>query len=245
MRSQVLHIAVAVLCAVPALASVNLEATCSDGQAHITLIMANSYGTEGLGFVVSRSIVGLCEEPEIIISDRILLPPPTDDCTSPEILEFTVPAPIPNVVYRFEALFVDQSGAEVSPRYPSCNVTAAPRLVDHVSDGDAVVMRGKLSWGPSISNHMSVYIEPCAEGCWGPAGALYNLQELVPMDSPLAAEAFIRSVVDVVGLPSEPSGMADFAADFVFTEVRRVETGECGPVPNENTSWGALKATYR
>ena len=143
MRQLWIGVALYILYAAPTVAKINLEATCAGGEAQLRLTMVNGYGVDGLGLVIYQSIVGLCDEAQLVTPERILLPPP-GDCVPPEVVDLTVPAPISNVVYRFEARFVDESFNSVRPPDSQCWFLPAHSSVDHASDGDAVTMRGWL-----------------------------------------------------------------------------------------------------
>ncbi len=107
-------------------------------------------------------------------------------------------------------------------------------------------MRGMLSWaGPYFGSNYNVYIHACESGCWGPTDGVYLLASLEPLENQLVIDAIQHKIVDVVGLPWEPTGMADPGLGFVYSEVRETEGGACGPVPNQETTWGSLKALYR
>ncbi len=254
MRHLWIGVALCIFCAAPTSAKIDLFVTCSDGEAHIGLSMVNGFGVDGLGIDIYQSIVGLCDEPQLVTPEPIPLPPQAVNCLPREFVALTVPAPIPNVVYRFEARFVDESRNPIQHPLSMCWFMPAHSSVDYASDGDAVTMRGRLWWrGPYFGTSYNVYIIPCESGCWGQVGGSYQgqigqhyqLASLLPPEDPLVVDAFSLKIVDVIGLPWKPTGMADGGLGFLYSEVREAENGECGPVPNREMNWGSLKAQYR
>ena len=223
--------------ATSAFAWVNLEATCAGGQAQIYLRIGNTYGPEFVGVVVTRYQMGSCEAPAVVTESPIALPPTSG------WLNFSVPAPLANVFYRFEAKLIDDGGNlhAIADDWVQ-GLPQQPR--DYASDGEAVLMRGALSL-PYYPGSFAVFISPCADGCWGDLTESYLLAESPDFSGPLIWFAFAGSVVDVVGTFNEPEGMSGSLVDIFVDDVHLAPAGTCGVVNTELQSWGALKARFR
>jgi hypothetical protein len=234
MWRTVLIVAMLSASATSSFAWVNLEATCSNGEALIYLRIGNTYGPAYSGLVVTRYQMGTCETP-VVVTDAPL-PLPEDG----QVVNITVSAPAASVFYRFEAMLVDSVGDLHT--IPDASIQGIPQVPrDLAADGAAVVVRGQLS----VAQNYLVYIAPCADGCWGDQTASYLLDETPDWSQPLIWLALARSVVDVVGVPNEPDGTLGPPNDIFVESVQLAPAGSCGVVATEAHSWGSLKAQFR
>ena len=235
MRRLIVLIAVLWSCAVPSLASVWLDATCSAGQATVELGIANNYGDQFAGLIVTRYQWGTCEDPIVVTDLPIPLPPLGDG----QQVNIVVPAPLANVFYLFEAKLVDAEGNQyaIAEEY-NMGLHQIPH--DLAADGSAVVMRG-----PMLLDDFGVSIAPCADGCWGDLTERYYFGSQAPVGSILWALAYVGEVADITGEILVPDGMLGPQYDIYVESWDFSPPGSCGVVATENSTWGGLKAKYR
>ena len=236
-KTVLMVVAVLTAGATSSFAWVNLEATCAGGQAQIYLRIGNTYGPEFVGVVVTRYQMGSCEVPAIVTESPIALPPTSG------WLDFSVPAPLTGVFYRFEAQLIDGDG-DLHPIADEWVQGLPQQPRDYASDGEAVLIRGALSL-PYYPGSFAVFISPCADGCWGDLTESYLLTESPDFSEPLIWFAFAGSVVDIVGTFNEPEGMPGSPVDIFVENAQLAPAGSCGVVNTETQTWGALKVQFR
>ena len=242
-RWKVLTAFFLMLSSVPAFGDIRLQAECDAGTATITVSMLNTYGQEYVGVVVMREPIGVCEDPVMVTTEPIPLPPETSP-TWENVVSTTITASIPvdNVNYKFTAYLTDSQGGLA----PVTGAVLYPRFYpfDVTSCGAAVIMRGSLhSQFTTTPGYYSIWVTACSDGCWGDQDPIM-IDESVTPDNPLFQYSN-TGVVDIIGKPFEPDGMMYPYFLYVVDGVQAAPAGACGPVPNESRSWGHLKAMYR
>jgi hypothetical protein len=201
----------------------------------LNLGIRNNYSEEFTDLVVTRYQWGSCEDPIIVTSDPVTMPPLGGGL----VISFSVPAPLANVFYLFEAKLMDSAGnlVEIADEY-NMGLTQSPR--DLASDGSAVAMRG-----PMGLEGLAPYISPCPDGCWGDPGNRFYLGEQAPPVSDLWAFAYAGVTVDITGYIVEDDGMSGPLYDIFVESYEVLPPGSCeDPVATEIHSWGHIKATY-
>jgi hypothetical protein len=229
--------------AAPAAATVNVSAACSGDVVTIHVGVCNTYPDEMTGFVVTRQAIGTCDPVETLTPVPVELPPPGDPYLATDWIghDFEFAAPYADVHYRYGVLFTDATGAARSYGngfFPLGD--CQPRAGFTLACTEAVIMRGlviPMSWSGEV---VSIMLIPCAEGCWGEAPQFFN----VPADNPLAAVS-PSGFVDIYGTQSQGNCFPYDLTPYHVTRTEPVPGGACGPLPEEATSFGSLKAMYR
>lgn len=227
-----------VACANQSFAWVNLEATCSGGQAQVQLRIGNTYGPEFVGLVVTRYQLGTCEPSVIVTASPVALLPGN------QVVNLNVPAPGANLFYLFEAKLVDAGGAvHVIPDDMIEGILQVPR--DLASDGPAVVARGTLSWSGAPGSN--VLITPCQDGCWGDPTMPVFVAPLHSIPNSFLVYSFIQYglVADIVGVPIEPDGTLQPEGSYIVSSLVVAPDGSCGTVAEQRQSWGSMKVLFR
>lgn len=241
-RPALVLAAVSLTAAAPAVAMVDVSASCAGGAVTVHVGVCNDYPAELTGFVVTRQAIGTCDPVEILTAVPVALPPPGDPYIATDWVghDFEFAAPHTDVHYRYGVLFTDATGAAHS--YGNRDFPLGdcqPRASFTLACTEAVIMRGlvvPVAWSGEV---VTILLIPCTEGCWG-SQRTFN----VPADHPLAALS-PAGFVDIYGTLSQENCFPYNWTPYLDTRIQPVPGGACGPLPAESTSFGSLKALYR
>lgn len=229
--------------ATAATAAVDVSATCAGDLVSVQIAICNNYPDDFTGFVVTRQAIGTCEAPETLTPTPVPLPPPGDPSVPTDWVghDFEFAAPFTNVHYRYGVLFIDGTGAARSygnTYFPlsDCQLRSSFTL----ACTDAVIMRALVIPSGATGEMVSIMLVPCADGCWGSSPQFFTVDARSPLAT-LSPSGF----VDIYGTLSQENCFPFDVTPYCVTRLEPVPGGVCGPLPEEATSFGSLKAMYR
>lgn len=240
-RSEIwcLTLLITLLPAGTAVADWNLEVVENEGRAEIHVLASTDQGAPYVGWVVTRSIRGVCDPAEPVTA---VLPFPRvmdeENYRGLADTTLTVDLPYDNLLYRFEAQLVDDQGAWSPPSNPF----QWPPLEagDYLGYGDCVLLRGTLLLLGGSGTFVPIYIAPCSEGCWGAGPQMLGEFE---WSDPILQYLW-QGVVDVYGVPVEQDGMLHPEA-YVLDRVEPAPESTCAPVATAAPTLDSFKAMFR
>ena len=191
-------------------------------QVDITMDIGGTLDPSWVGWVVDRRTIGLCE-PDLRVSS--VMPFEVGEHT----YQVTDSAVLQDVTYKYRVYALDDQGDR---QYLGSPMEWPPGYYhdDYASlGGNGIVARGTL-----VDLGWTLGIEVCAGFCW----------EYISFISDYPPELAEGAGTGVVVLIHGTIGN-EFEGPFIGTVTEWEIVGECGAVPNEDTSWGGLKARYR